>query len=467
MKRIGTLLAALLLLFQLGGCAREEGTAVTVQSVASITGMGSIGLVDRFAGVVSARSEVKIQKEDQRTVSEVYVQPGQTVYYGQRLFAYDIEESQLKLEKAELEQQKIRDSIASLEKQKAELEEQLSKTKKDADKLNYTLEIQTCETNIREANYNLALQEKEVERLQSAVVGYVITSPISGRIQSVNSEGGTDSQGNPLPFITIMEKGAYRVKGQVDEMNAATMVVGTRVLIRSRMDSSRIWNGTLALIDWENPVTGNQNRFYDGTGDEMTSSSKYPFYIELDSDEGLLLGQHVYIEPDWGQEDVRNSLALPAYYLFDMNGSEASVWARGGDGRLEKRTVALGQHDEMLDTWIITSGLDLRDWIAFPAENCKEGAETSEFDENAFETDPGMPPQDGDFPGEEFEGETGEFMPEEYDGDASGEDEQIPDEPSDDGTGETPEADETGENPETDGTDGTDGTGETEEVPQA
>lgn len=462
-KWIPGLLVAALLFGGLLGCAPKEGSSVTVQSVAEITGMGSVGLIDRFAGIVSARSEVKVAKEDQRTVSEIFVAAGDTVQEGQKLFAYDIEESQLALEKAELEKQKIEDSIAALEKQKTELEEQLEKAK-DADKLNYTLEIQTCDTNIRESRYNLALQEKEVERLQKAVEGYEILSPISGRIQTVNPDGGTDNMGNPLPLITIMEAGAYRVKGQVNEVNAGDMVVGTPVLVRSRVNAEEIWSGTIALIDWENPVTSNNNRYYDGGGDEMTTTSKYPFYVELDSDEGLLLGQHVYIEPDWGQEEEAAGLWLPAYYLFDIDGASARVWARDGRGKLESRALSLGNYNEEMDSYEILSGLGAEDYIAFPGEDCKVGAATTEFDESAFEvSDGGMIDYGGEMPEGEFVGEgafEGEAFPQEMpmeDGEFMGEGEAFPQEMPVEETAQESEAAPEDETAPTEGTEGAEG----------
>ncbi|MFR3882713.1 MAG: hypothetical protein ACLTX6_10760 [Lachnospiraceae bacterium] len=43
----------------------------------------------------------------------------------------------------------------------------------------------------------------------------------------------------------------------------------------------------------------------DASGDSQTSSTTYPFYVELQSSEGLMLGQHVYIEPDEGQEEQK------------------------------------------------------------------------------------------------------------------------------------------------------------------
>ncbi len=44
--------------------------------------------------------------------------------------------------------------------------------------------------------------------------------------------------------------------------------------------------------------------------DDTTSSSTYPFYVTLDSSDGLMLGQHVYIEMDEGQEERRLASGL-------------------------------------------------------------------------------------------------------------------------------------------------------------
>ena len=41
-------------------------------------------------------------------------------------------------------------------------------------------------------------------------------------------------------------------------------------------------------------------------------------------------------------------------------------WADNGKGKLEKRTVELGEYDEGMDLYEITSGLELTDSIAWP-----------------------------------------------------------------------------------------------------
>lgn len=62
MKRFSLILAAALIVSTLAGCSGKVEGEAPVQSVSMICGLGSTGLVDRFAGVVSARSETKIEK---------------------------------------------------------------------------------------------------------------------------------------------------------------------------------------------------------------------------------------------------------------------------------------------------------------------------------------------------------------------------------------------------------------------
>ena len=47
------------------------------------------------------------------------------------------------------------------------------------------------------------------------------------------SESGTDSSGNPLPYMTITETGSMRVKGTLNEMNRNLLYEGVPVTIRS------------------------------------------------------------------------------------------------------------------------------------------------------------------------------------------------------------------------------------------
>lgn len=82
--------------------------------------------------------------------------------------------------------------------------------------------------------------------------------------------------------------------------------------------------------------------------DDQTSSSTYPFYVNLDSSEGLMLGQHVYIEPDEGQDEKKAGIWLNDYFIVDADTDSPYVWIANGQNKLEKRDVILGQYDEDL-----------------------------------------------------------------------------------------------------------------------
>ena len=177
--------------------------------------------------------------------------------------------------------------------------------------------------------------------------------------------------------------------------------------------SSTPRTGTVETVDWENPVQSDNGYYYGGGKGEMESSSKYPFYVTLDDDTGLKLGQHVYIEPGI-RDSAESRLMLPAWFISDAD-SKPWVWAADGDEKLEKRELQLGEYDADTQCWEVRSGLSLQDYLATPDDNCREGAPVVYYSESDFER---PDPEDFgkiDFGGEEGkENEGGEYavMPE-------------------------------------------------------
>ena len=147
--------------------------------------------------------------------------------------------------------------------------------------------------------------------------------------------------------------------------------------IFSRTDANQVWYGTVTLVDYESASQGNSNDMYYGNAvDPMSASSKYPFYVELDSSEDMLLGQHVYLELDTGDGESEYLTVSSAFICYDDDGS-TYVWAEK-NGKLEKRTVTLGEYNFMMDTMEVLEGLTEEDYIAFPdGELCIPGAPTT------------------------------------------------------------------------------------------
>ena len=378
MKKAAFVLALVMLLGCVSGCGAVEGEA-SVQSVSMICGLGSVGLADRFAGIVSPLGETTIKKNDAMTIDTIKVKVGDSVKKGDVLLTYDLSQIRTDLEMAQLELEQLN---ATLEDQQAELEKiqkLMDSTYDDATKRQYALDLREQNVKVLETKANIATKKKDIEKLKANTKNGTVTAPVDGEIKSLNPDGGTDNSGNA--FMTIVETGGFRIKGYVNENNASVLTQGTQVVIRSRV-SDQTWKGSISSIDWNN---AQQSRSDFGDGD-TAMSSKYPFYVTLDSSDGLLMGQHVYIEPDHGQGQRQEGIHLPAYYINDADTSPW-VWAQDKNGKLEKRSLTLGTYEETLATYPVESGLTTEDYIAYPDETLTVGMICVPYDQRTFKPD--------------------------------------------------------------------------------
>ena len=128
------------------------------------------------------------------------------------------------------------------------------------------------------------------------------------------------------------------MKGTISELNIGSLYQGQAVTVHSRVDES-VWQGVVDTIETE--PTSDQNNggvvYYGVDGGQQ--SSKYNFYVTLSSREGLILGQHVYIQPDLGLEAQPEGLWLPSFYIaHDEDGS--FVWAQSEEGNPGKSAAS-------------------------------------------------------------------------------------------------------------------------------
>lgn len=326
---------------------------------------------NRFSGIVEPQETLEINKDAERTVKEVLVSVGDAVEEGTVLFSYDTEDVQMKINQAKLEIESVNNEISGYNNQIADLQREKAQAPAES-QFEYTTQIQTLQTSIRQSEYNKQAKQAEIDRLQKSIDNSEVKSTMAGIVKSIN-ETGMDSYGNAAAYMTILATGEYRVKGIMDETAMGTIMEGSPVILHSRVDESQTWTGTVSKIDTDNTISNNNNYYYDGS-DEMSSASSYAFYVTLDSTEGLMLGQHLYLEPDFGQtEEVeKEGLWLYSYYIVQDDG-DPYVWAANSRNRLEKRKVTLGEYDENMDEYEILSGLEAEDYIAFPMQGMYEG----------------------------------------------------------------------------------------------
>ena len=374
MKKFLCAVLVLCLAMSFAGCG-NDGNAVFVQSVESLMNLGGIAPGDRFPGMVVSENVTEVHKDSDKAIAEVLVREGDDVEEGQELFRYDMDQLQLALDKQKLELEQLKATIDNYKSQIEDLKKEEAKAWGN-NKLQYTIQIQSLEVDLKESELNLEAKEKEVARTEEMVGNTSVVSPVTGRITGIN-ENGYDNYGNPLAYITIQQAGSFRIKATLGELQRGGIMEGTRMKIVSRSDETQVWYGTVTLVDYESPSQGNDNNYYiGGVMDPMTSSSKYPFYVELDSSEGLLLGQHVYLELDAGEEEQKGISISSAFIAYDDEGNPY-VWAEK-NGKLEKRNLVLGEYDFMTDAMEILEGLTEGDYIAFPdPEFCAEGVSTT------------------------------------------------------------------------------------------
>ena len=372
MKRSVLALTALALTLVLTGCGSDE-TAVYVQKISNING---ISTTERFSGLVVSENLTEVKKDSDKEVAELLVKEGQDVKEGDPLFSYDTDKLQLSADKLDLEREQLNSSLQDYQTQISQLEREREKVNANK-KLQYTIQIQSAQVSLKEAELNLKTKEVELEKAQKLLQNATVLSPTTGRIQSIN-ESGTDSQGNAVAYITIQQAGSYRVRGTIGELQQGAVSKGDRIMMVSRVDPSKTWLGTVTLVDYENPIKNDNSGGYVISGnDSSNTASKYPFYVELDSMDGLIMGQHLYLERYTEGAGASGVPVSSAYICYEEDGS-AYVWAENSHAKLEKRAITLGDYNENSDCYDVVDGLTEDDYIAFPDEKfCRVGASTT------------------------------------------------------------------------------------------
>ena len=198
-----------------GYFAAQKADPVYVAPVSSITGVMS-DMDPRYSGLVEPQKITKVNKDDSRTVAEVLVQEGDPVTAGQPLFSYDTGEMDLSIRQAELELEGIANELTVLQDNKTQLEKEQKDASKD-DQFKYTVEIQSVELQIKSKEYDRSVKQTELEKLRDSLQNNQVFSEVDGTVQEIHTTPATDSMGNPLPFMSILSSGEFRIKGRSEE----------------------------------------------------------------------------------------------------------------------------------------------------------------------------------------------------------------------------------------------------------
>ena len=268
----------------------------------------------QFSGVVEPQETKEIKLDTSKTVSEIAVQEGDHVNAGDPLFTYDVESMQLELQQGNVDIERMENEIASNKQQIAQLESEKKNASAD-DKLTYTTQIQSLQTDIAKSEYDIKTKKIELEKLQNTINNATVKAEITGTVQSLKTVEQLQSDGTDV-LMKIMSDGEFRVKCTISEQNIQSIYQDEPMVLRSRVDDSS-WKGTISEISTEADNSQNNSMMY-GSSDDMTTASKYPFYVTLDSSDGLMLGQHLLVSMDDMSDDSidKSGIWLYSDYLL-------------------------------------------------------------------------------------------------------------------------------------------------------
>ncbi len=339
---------------------------IYVQKVSTI--IGSSYTENRYSGVVESSETVDINQDGNKSITDMYVEAGQKVSKGDKLFSYDTTEASNSIAQKKLDIEAQNNEIQAQNNTIADYKAELNK---GGDKVEIQARINDASFAIRQAQNTIKATQTEIDQLNKQIENSTILSTIDGIIKEVNKDGGTDESGNQKPLVSITQTTDFRVKGSISEMG--TISEGTSVIVRSRVNEDQIYKGTVTKVETD-PQSNSNNNFYGA--DSSESASKYPFYVSLDNNKGLMLGQHVYIEADNGQSTKKKGIWLDASFIVSDDNGNSYVWV-SEKGKLKKRKVELGKTDEETYTTKIKSGLSVDDYIAWADDSYSEGMKTT------------------------------------------------------------------------------------------
>lgn len=350
----------------------------TKEGVTSVSGKAYVRAIDsvnsadptsvnRFSGKVETQKTEKVKFDTSMTLGECYVQKDQHVEQGDNLFSYDTQTLQIEVQQKQLEIERLNTTISNDNEQINTLNAQMSKAAA-SEQLEFSAQILELQAEVAQSEYSIKVAQSEIDKKNKSIENSIVTAPIAGTITELNDIASITDD---TAYMVITADGEFRVKAKVSEQNIVDVQEGERVLLRSRIDDTQTWLGTISTIEKQASTDQNDSGYYSDNSDN--TASNYTFYVELESTDGLMLGQHLLIEKYIGQDELADGIWLTSGWIVN-DGEESYVWAsKGVDGKLEKRQVTLGEYREDADIYKIESGLSDTDYIAWPDDDYKEG----------------------------------------------------------------------------------------------
>ncbi|MFB9757960.1 efflux RND transporter periplasmic adaptor subunit [Ectobacillus funiculus] len=308
------------------------------------------------------------------SVKDIFVNEGDEVAKGQKLFSYENPELDLQIKQAELQEKRTSLQYDQVKENVKSLNEDIQKAKDegaDATALNSQLkdlELQEKTTEIEKEQNQL--EKQQLEKKQAELIVY---STINGRVQTLDKDAAQTSSaavGQAKVFIQLASKDPYRVEGTLSELQKAQVQPEQAITVTSKAVANKTWTGKIIEVS-DYPTTDATAEAAGGQGTQTISY--YPFKAVLDTQDGLSPGYHVSLEI---KLSANKMIAAPRSSIVE-EGEEKFLYVVKA-GKLQKQPVKTGMSD---GEWIeITEGAEAgQKVLKNPSEsqNVKDGMEVT------------------------------------------------------------------------------------------
>lgn len=329
--------------------------------------MQELGESILVTGKIIPSDEQKVfQEAENGEIKEFLVQENQKIKAGTPLFTYDDTKVNSDYAKAvrarDLTNNRLSISLNELANARKNLTNMKKNPEVSREELNAAAkEINQMEIEIEATKGEVSSYQDEINTLTTQKEKLVVKSKIDGTIVKVNKNVEPGENGANEPIVHIISSGPFKVIGSMSEFDTVKIKQNQAVVIRPKVFKDRTWDGTIESVSHfpEGGDTAGGEDFGGGGGGNVTM---YPFKVNIAGDTAdLRQGFHVSLEINVSDLEQSEQLAIPHMALvLDEEGNEF-VYVLTDEDILEKRTIVLGDMNDMFAG--VAEGLELGDRI--------------------------------------------------------------------------------------------------------
>lgn len=404
---IGIVAAIVLIAFVVIVMISRNSRRAYVQPVSELN-MTGMAAAQTYQGKVAESAQQKEIVGSDKKVADVFVEKGDSVKKGDKLFRYDtrlleltVEEKQLAVDISEtsLSDQKKQlefyqsivpvaeteappETEAPTEKEtvaaatepaeEAAGEEASDEEPQETKQKTYTAQekadlITNQQLEVSRAQTHLEAAEEDLAEAKAALDKAVVTAKLDGTVENIQDPESIDAT---APFCTVIGNTGVTVKGYIGEFDRQNLHIGDSVNVSSFMTNASSTAEVLTVSDYPTDSSAN----LEPSGNK--NSSFYEFTAFMDHSEGFDIGSDVEISmvPKDEEEQNANIVLSKAYVRTDSDGSYV---LKDVEGKLVRQNIKVKKTNQS-ELLLVTDGLEPEDKIAFPyGSKGKEGLLTT------------------------------------------------------------------------------------------